>query len=43
MIAQCEERAADLQRAVVERRQRLEQAERQLLGNAARTAEEAAR
>jgi hypothetical protein len=43
MIAQCEERAADLQRAIAERRQRLQQAERQLLGDAARTVEEAAR
>ena len=33
----------DLQRSIAERRQRLQQAERQLLGDAARTAEEAAR
>jgi len=43
MIAQCEERAADLRRAIAGRRQRLQQAERQLLGDATRTAEEAAR
>ena len=43
MIAQCEQRAADIQRSIDERRQRLEQAERQLLADAARTAREATR
>ena len=43
MIAQCEKRADYLRRAIAERRQGLQQAERQLLEDAARTAEEAAR
>jgi argininosuccinate lyase len=43
MIAQCEQRAADIQRSIDERRQRLEQAERQLLADAAGTAREATR
>ena len=43
MIAQCEQRAADIQRSIDERRRRLEQAERQLLADAAGTAREATR
>jgi argininosuccinate lyase len=43
MIAQCEKRADYLRRAIAERRQRLQQAERQLLEDAARTAEGVAR
>jgi hypothetical protein len=43
MIAQCEQRAADIQRSIDERRRRLELAERQLLADAAGTAREATR
>ena len=43
MIAQCEKRADYLRRAIAERRQGLRHAERQLLEDAARRAEEAAR
>jgi hypothetical protein len=43
MIAQCEKRADYLRRAIAERRQGLRHAERQLLEDAARTVEEAAR
>ena len=43
MITQCEKRADYLRGAIAARRQRLQHAERQLLEDAARTAEEAAR